>query len=276
MCRIIFSLNQSNIESKITHFLLQSTNVPNALDGYGFAALDLTKHKWKIKKTPKPAPHDQSLREEIANTFADYPLVIGHLRNAQIIDTPQSTIDNVLMASLHNTHPFYHSNKMFIHNGKLDDAYLPSMRQWFQENILPEYWTHIKGNTDSECLFYLLLSIIKKRECIHKDNDMDEKYEELRDAVKECFDLLHSKFSAYIANFVYADKEYSVVGHLKKNVDLRGKRVNTLYIANQSKKNELLFATEPLDKTQKYELVDWGCIYVVHNGSAEYRKYNLY
>ena len=220
----------------------------------------------------------------IADTFADYPLVIGHLRNAQLVDVPKSIIDGPLSASPKNTHPFYHKNHVFMHNGRFDDAHLPSMRQWFRENILPDYWQHVKGNTDSECVFYLLLSTIKRREWIYRDIDMLEgkgckspsKSEELRDAVRECFRLLGSKFHLYIANFIYADKDYSIVGRLEKNATAQGKRVDSLYMAAASKNTkELLFTTEHLDKTQKYELVNWGTIFVINNETAEYNKYRV-
>ena len=338
MCRILYALNQPNIKSKINSFLLQSTDEPKAVDGHGFAGFDPTTRKWRVKKSSKPAPGSES---KIANTFAEYPLVIGHLRNAQIVDVPKSIIDGLLSASPKNTHPFYHKNHVFMHNGRFDDAHLPSMRQWFHANILPEYWQHVKGNTDSECVFYLLLSTIKRREWIYKDIDMLEgegcilptrfqrnlssaslvkssysgleeegilrfslrrpdgsspenpltppasrpelfakypsKSEELRDAVRECFQLLDSKFHLYIANFIYADKDYSIVGRLEKNATAQGKLVDSLYMAtpSQRKNNQLLFTTEPLDKTQKYELVNWGTIFVINNETAEYNKYRI-
>lgn len=281
MCRILYALNQPNIKSKINSFLLQSTDEPKAVDGHGFAAFDPTTRKWRVKKSFKPAPGFES---KIANTFADYPLIIGHLRNAQIVDVPKSVVDGPLSANPRNTHPFYHKNHVFMHNGRFDDAHLPSMRQWFRENILPDYWQHVKGNTDSECVFYLLLSTIKRREWIYRDIDMLEgkgckspsKSEELRDSVRECFRLLGSKFHLYIANFIYVDKDYSIVGRLEKNATAQGKRVDSLYMTAASKnKKEILFATEPLDKKQKYELVNWGTIFVINNETAEYSKYSV-
>ena len=281
MCRILYALNQPNIKSKINSFLLQSTDEPKVVDGHGFAAFNPKTRKWQVKKSSKPA---HGFESQIADTFADYPLIIGHLRNAQIVDVPKSVIDGVLSASHKNTHPFYHKNHVFMHNGRFDDAHLPSMRQWFRENILPDYWQHVKGNTDSECVFYLLLSTIKRREWIYRDIDMLEgkgckspsKSEELRDAVRECFQLLGSKFHLYIANFIYADKDYSIVGRLEKNATAQGKRVDSLYMTASSKnKKEILFTTEPLDKKQKYELVNWGTIFVINNETAEYSKYSL-
>lgn len=275
MCRILYALNQPNIKSKISTILMQSTDEPKAIDGHGFAALDPTTRKWIIRKSSKPA----SSKTQIADTFAESPLVIGHLRNAQIVDVPKNIIDGPLSASLKNTHPFYHKNCVFVHNGRFDDAHLPSMRQWFRENILPEYWKHIKGHTDSECVFYLLLSIIKRRARMYKDIDAlnGKGSEELRDAVKECFQLLDSKFHLYIANFIYADSEYSIVGRLEKNATAKGKRVDSLYMASssQQKHNELLFTTEPLDESQKYELVNWGTVIVINNETAEYSKYRV-
>jgi hypothetical protein len=120
---------------------------------------------------------------------------------------------------------------------------------------------------------------------MYKDIDMLEGkgckspsiYEELRDAVRECFQLLDLKFHLYIANFIYADSEYSIVGRLEKNATTKGKRVDSLYILlpSQQKNNQLLFTTEPLDKTQNYALINWGTIFVIKNETAEYHKYKI-
>ena len=294
MCRIIFALNQPYIKSKIRRFLMQSTsNYPNAIDGYGLAAFNPVNRKWQHYKSNK-SPSEDTKSKDIVNHFAEYPLVIGHLRNAD-------NMPNVLSAKCGNSHPFYYKNHIFVHNGKFDDVNLPVNRKWFQANILPEYWDNIKGYTDSECVFYLLLSTIQKRKWIYKDVDMLKNrgckspsaknagceavgvrgltgedlsskvntFEELRDAVNECFQLLHKRFHSYLANFIYSDKEYSVVGRLMENLTEKYKKNNPLYFSKNGER--ILFLTLPFDDT--FTLIDWGQIYVIHNITGKMENY---
>jgi len=250
---------------------MQVSNHPVALDGYGLAALNPANRKWRVYKNHR-MPIKDPKSNKVADVFAEYPLVIGHLRNANIDNASHS-------AKCENSHPFYYRNHVFVHNGRFEDAHLPAAKKWFQENILPEYWSNIRGHTDSECLFYLLLYTIKRREWIYKDIDMlgdkgcdaPSKFQELRDAVQECFQLLHAKFHMYLANFVYADKEYSVVGRLMKNATAKDKKNNPLYFSGKG--NRILFMTEPLDNLS--EFVDWGKIYVIHNATGKYEGYLL-
>jgi predicted glutamine amidotransferase len=233
MCRILYALNQPNCKSKIRNFFMQSTLSPMAKDGHGLAGLNPKTKKWRVYKSPEPAD-TISDPTTIANIFAEYPLVIGHIRNAHIIDVPKSVIANELNSKPENTHPFYYKNHVFLHNGRFINAHHPSVRRWFQSNILPEYWQHVKGNTDSEMVFYLFLSIMQKHNQLNKDIHMLKgtldckvatRFEELRDMVKECFKLLDARFSLYIANFVYSDKDYSIVGRLEKNAAPTDRRI---------------------------------------------------
>jgi predicted glutamine amidotransferase len=251
---------------------MQATNIPFSVDGYGLAAYNHVTKKWRVYKTPK-SPIDDTNTDKLVNDFAEYPLVIGHMRNANIVDVPREVVEGMLSAKYENAHPFYYKNSVFLHNGRFADAYIPAIRQWFQANILPEYWSNIKGYTDSECVFYLLLSTIKRREWIYRDIDLIGKHGcdppskqlELRDAVVECFRLLDKKFHVYIANFIYADKDYSVVGRLAKNPTTKDRKNNALYFSN--KDGRILFSTEPVENGV---LLDWGQIYIIDNFTGKY------
>lgn len=277
MCRIFYALNQPYLKSKIRHFFMQMPISPPSIDGYGLAAYNPATKKWRVYKTSK-SPVDDRTADKMAIDFAEYPLVIGHMRNAHIVDVPREVIDGQLKAKYENSHPFYYKNQVFLHNGRLVDAHLPAIRQWFQSNILPEYWSNIKGNTDSEYVFYLLLSTIKRREWIYKDIDMigdkgcdaPSKEHELRDAVLECFRLLDAKFHLYIANFIYADKEYSVVGRLEKNATIKDRKTHTLWFSNKG--NRILFSTEVIENGI---LLEWGQIYVIHNITGKYHNVHM-
>lgn len=79
--------------------------------------------------------------------------------------------------SLANTQPFIHANIMYLHNGYLE-GFNQGVRQHFHEFLAPATQAAIRGNTDSEYVFALLLQTLA--EC---DGH-------LRGCLKEGFDLL--------------------------------------------------------------------------------------
>jgi predicted glutamine amidotransferase len=252
MCRILYLLNQSNAKSKIKHFLMQSDIKPTTKDGHGLASLNPVTNKWRIYKSPNPEPNQQ----QIIDMFSDYSLIIGHMRRINMPNTD---------AKFENTHPFYYRNQIFFHNGIFENSQLPVNRKWFKANILPELWSNIKGETDSEHVFYLLLSIIQKHSL--KKNSS----EELTNSVHTWIQLLHNKFNRYFANFIYANKDYSVVGRIERNATTEEKHNATLYMS--SEKNKILFSTLPL--VDKQQIVEWGVVYIIHNKSGEYNKIRI-
>ena len=277
MCRILYALNQPGLKSQLGVFLSHSKSVrfcAEALDGYGFASLSHF-HKWSVYKTVA-APHLEDPKlNELIDKISINTLIIGHIRNAQIANMPKRDIKN--------THPFYYKNRVFVHNGYLKNAHLQYVRESIYAKISPEFRANIKGHTDSELLFYLFLSVLKTREWIYGDIDMlkghgcrtPTKFEELRDAVRECFKIVAEITPEYIANFAYADKEYSIVGRLSKNAESKQKRVHPLHIHKSGPGNarRILFSTEPINHSGK--MMKWDTFYVINHLSGECREFSM-
>ncbi|MAE72570.1 MAG: class II glutamine amidotransferase [Bdellovibrionaceae bacterium] len=60
-----------------------------------------------------------------------------------------------------NTHPFQFGNWVFAHNGNIKD--FEKHRDELKSHILPKFKRYILGETDSEILFYVLMSHISSR-----------------------------------------------------------------------------------------------------------------
>ncbi|MBU0456565.1 MAG: class II glutamine amidotransferase [Nanoarchaeota archaeon] len=109
-------------------------------NGWGIAYLDQQK-KWKIIKSTKPIFEDPKI-EKIKKIKTN--LIIIHARKSKS------------EMSLNNTHPFtynYLNEKiLFFHNGTLEQLIHFNNRY------------KLKGNTDSEQLFYSILSDLKNRD----------------------------------------------------------------------------------------------------------------
>ena len=275
MCRIIYALNQPGLQSKLNTFLSHSNSTrfcEVALDGYGFASMSYS-HKWSIYKTVV-APLEDPKMHEVVDRISNNLFVIGQIRNARIANTPKRHIKN--------THPFYYKNRVFVHNGYLKNAHLRETRKLFYERISPDFYKSIKGETDSELLFYLFLSVLKTREWIYGDIDMlkghgcrtPTKFEEYRDAVRECFKIVGEICPEHIANFAYADKEFSVVGRISKNATDKLKRLHPLHVHPAvPTKSQILFSSEPVNAAGK--MLKWETFYVINHLSGEYHEFNV-
>jgi predicted glutamine amidotransferase len=218
MCRLLFYIPYNNPQKKLTTFLKQAKQVKNTpdlenildtdfhLDGCGFAWLT-NENKWCCKKFVQ-IPESINLPES--------NLYIGHLR---------SQGDSIASPAFENCHPFVHYKYIFCHNGKILN-YKTSM---LIEYIDPQLTPFIIGQTDSESIFYLLLTFINSGAT-------------LVEAIQK-FHLLMDKLNKhYIGNFILSDQEKVVITRLSNNADYQP---CSLYYEG------LLFSSEPLSKNYK-------------------------
>lgn len=118
---------------------------PLNLDGFGVGWYDR-----RIEAEPSvfremlPIEHSENLRQ--VSRKLRVRRLFAHVRDA----SPQLPI------SLLNTHPFQFGAFMFMHNGRLQD--FAARKHAMAGQIKPEYFARLRGSTDSEYIFYLLLS----------------------------------------------------------------------------------------------------------------------
>lgn len=255
MCRIFYSLNQPNTESKIHRFLKQSDhlekNTPglnSASDSHthpdGFGLAGFAEGKWVVYKSPRLYREIENL-DEIVSRMAAHSLVIGHIRKC---DTTYSRVQR------ENTHPFYYRNHVFLHNGYL--RHYSDHRSKLEKLVDPDLRAHIKGDTDTETMFYLILSILRKQE-----GKMG--VERLHLAFQELFRKVSSIVSKYNANIIYGNKEYSAViryAHGPQNPP-------SLYM-NGSSRSGMLITSEPISRS--YSIIPRNCMMVMDNASGNY------
>lgn len=114
-------------------------------DGFGIAwynhnLLDPTP---AIFKSIQPAWNDENLKSLVSKV--ETHCLIGHVRAA--------TVGSV---SRENCHPFSYRQWTCVHNGTIVD--FDKLKQKTAASIPQDFYQSIKGQTDSEYLFYLLLS----------------------------------------------------------------------------------------------------------------------
>jgi glutamine amidotransferase len=114
-------------------------NAPNGHNG-----IDNTITKAAVFKDISPAWSNENLREICLATKSN--CIMAHVRAA----SRNTGISHP------NCHPFKAGRLLFCHNGRIDQ--FTSIRRRFLEQVSDEAFENIRGTTDSECIFALILT----------------------------------------------------------------------------------------------------------------------
>jgi glutamine amidotransferase len=206
MCRLFFSYHNKNTKKKIVDFLKQSSqkqkNTPgmdnprdnlNHQDGFGLAWIK-GDHQWQVYKKPFPYTEDVGFESRILDRIPK-TMVVGHLRK----------IHKEIVGERHenNTHPFIYENQLLIHNGYVNQ--FSKHREMLLQYIDPEYIDKIGGETDTEIIFFILLSIFKQK---YKKRP---NVEEIVAACKDLFHIFEYENIELSANFIFANDKHVVI-----------------------------------------------------------------
>ena len=228
MCRLLFYIPNNNPQKILTTFLKQAKQVKNTpdlenildtdfhLDGCGFAWLN--ENKWYCQK------------------FVQIPQSINLPESSLYVGPLRSQGDSAAFPALQNCHPFVHDKYIFCHNGKIFDYTSPILLEYIDPQLVP----NIQGQTDSESIFYLLLSFIKSGAT-------------LVEAIQKFHVQMNILKKHYIGNFIFSDCSQVVITRLSNSVDYHP---CSLYY------DGLLISSEPLSNNYKlfpeqyYALID--------------------
>jgi glutamine amidotransferase len=202
---------------------------PINVDGYGLAWYNLALHtEPAIIKSEKPFWHDVNVAS-ISDKIMSQTIFM-HIRAA----SPGLPVHQA------NAHPFSWKNQMMMHNGIVSDfkkGYMRSIRQMISD----EFYSHLQGNTDSEHIFNLYLTIRAEQPKLS-----------MKDAVLELFSRLNSLAQKHnsdlILNLAFTDGR-TTVATCYSNIDKQA----TLYYTDSSKSfpEAVLISSEPLDYNDK-------------------------
>lgn len=127
-------------------------------DGFGLAwyGADATKGSCCCKFVT-PAWSSANLRN--LGQHIHSPLILAHVRAAS---TGAQPLDDDVIISTENCHPFKYGRWTFVHNGGI--PYFKKMKRSIILHIKEEYFQDISGSTDSEYIFALFLSLLPNRD----------------------------------------------------------------------------------------------------------------
>lgn len=257
MCRLFLSINNENIQSKIFDFLKQSNHKRKFTpgldnhrdydtneDGFGFAWIETTKPQtWNIYKQPLMYLNDANLKHMFHNTnFFNHNIYIGHIREK----------NKSIVGEIHenNTHPFIYQNKIFVHNGTI--KYFKHNAEKIRSFISPDLRNEIKGDTDSETIFFLFLTFLQKYS--------------IETSLNKLFQLFKKNNIEISANFIYGEPDYFVIVRYiyynKKNYT-RLQYPPSLYYFTENPIENLLITSEPI--TPEYKLFHENTALIIKN-----------
>ena len=183
MCRLLFVLSNNDLTKKNIRDLLwfqehsifkqcykdpytpfDESNPRNHsvnLDGYGigFYNDNLPKKYTNII----PSWNDVNLFQMIP--YIKTNILMVHIRAVDpLVEDNFKYIGNQSQTPVHvyNCHPFTYERYMFCHNGFIEAFYKGNLRKKIINQIDDDLLLKIKGNTDSEYLFYLIMTFFKK------------------------------------------------------------------------------------------------------------------
>ena len=217
MCKLFLSIDNKNATRDILTFLSQTFTTPISLDGFGIAWYG---GGWHTYKNPLPYTDDVIINDLINK---DTRILIGHIRHI---------CPSCADVSYLNTHPFVYQDNLMFHNGVISDFDKNKMAQY----IDPNFFKLIKGTTDSEYLFYLLLTIKQKYK---KNNKLI-----FRTMFRKLFSILKKISKRFFANLIFCDNQYIVVTRYAW-----GKDASPIPLHYNKIKKGILISTEPLYTT---------------------------
>ena len=177
MCRL-FGF-RSVIQSQVHQSLV---NADNALrvqsefhpDGWGVAYYQ--GHSPHVIKTDKSALSDMLFKK--VSGVVSSETVVAHIRKATKVE------NNIL-----NTHPFQFGHWVFAHNGNIKN--FDSLRKDLLKSIKPQLRRFILGDTDSELIFYFLLSELSEvYDLNRKDCPVDIATKSVKKSIKKLEKLI--------------------------------------------------------------------------------------
>ncbi len=112
-------------------------------DGFGVGWYDAAPHPG-VFRSIEPAWNDQNLRE-----------LAGHVSSGHFFAHIRAAIGSAVQQT--NCHPFRHGRWLWMHNGYIDQ--FKTLKRDLAFSIEPSLYPEISGQTDSETLFLLALSL---------------------------------------------------------------------------------------------------------------------
>ncbi len=247
MCRHIGYIgrkkNLYSILLKHKHSLIELAYKPKLMneailnaDGFGLGWKN--KKSFKLYKNFLPIWNDLNL-DSLSKSISSN-LVIGNVRSATISENQ----------GYFNTHPFKFKNFCFSHNGFIKN-FNNTIRKKIFKYLKPKYTNLVKGQTDSELIFILLMQIIENEKKVGK-------------SIKNTIQMIIENCDACMLNFLIATFEKNGKNTLYATKFSSNLKTPSLFYSKY--KNEYtMISSEKLNNNKWYSIKNNSLIKVFEN-----------
>ena len=237
MCRHIAYLGEKkSLETvllKKKHSLIDMAYKPKEMenatlnaDGYGIGWM--LNNDFFLYKSILPIWNDTNLYSISKNISSNF--FLANVRSA--------TIPGDL--SYNNTHPFVYEDFIFSHNGFVKN-FNSIVKEKILSHINSKYLSKIKGSTDSEYIFYLLLSSYNRVNSI-------------TDAAKESINILKKYCNEAMLNFIFSFKYKNNISIYATRISINLNSPSLYYFI--SKENNIFISSEKLNELNWIKVKD--------------------
>lgn len=228
-------LNHSHSLIELAYKPKEMKNATLNADGFGIAWKN--KNNFDVYKNNLPIWNDLNLKSISKSVYSN--LVIGNVRSAT----------NSEYLGYYNTHPFNYNNYCFSHNGYIEGFNVLTKKK-ILKYLNEKFYRLLKGNTDSELIFILLMQFIEN------SNNVTE-------SIRAVIEIVENNFSAAMLNFLLAvnkgDKNYLFATKYSKFL-----KTPTLYYT-QDKNQSFTISSEKLNSEKWYRIKNQSIVKVFKN-----------
>jgi predicted glutamine amidotransferase len=210
--------------------------------------------------------------EHTSNSFASVPKATEFSRSPTLTLrlAPDIVIGHIRLATdskstYENTHPFLYQNQLFLQNGYI--ANFAEHKNELVKCVDASLLKHVKGDTDTELLFFMFLTIKKRREKNHKTVTSLQETKILVESIRELFRIFEDKNIEISANLIYAEERYIVITRYITYDKSKYKKEQIPPSLYYDTKDGLLITSEPI--TPHFTIVPVNTIMIIDSEKSK-------
>ena len=239
------SIIKQSYKNKYTPFLENIRDHEVNVDGFGIGWFHNKNNiiTYKSTKTPYTDFNFKNISKILKSN-----LIFAHIR---AIKPFSSNIVHEL-----NCHPFNYKNLLFMHNGDIKNFL--KIKVEIIKKINKIYLNEIKGTTDSEYIFYLILSFIEKK-------NLDD----IQKSIIETINFLNSlkNIGIYSFNIAITNGKFVI---FTRYINNENDTPPSLYFKNDIV--NILISSEPIDYNDNWNIVPKNNIGIYNNNLLSLKK----
>jgi len=277
MCRFIFLYKCKDAKDKMIEFLQKKYTHEHATESsYGVAWYECG--EWNEYKSIVSSVEDPNYSEVIEKVNSD--ILILHVRYILHMPKHEYIKENII----ENAHPFFYKDYVFVHTGDLFYSPLNGDLLRYQSNknhpefkkitkklfdhISPRLKKEIKGKTDSEIMFYLMLTVEKQ---LQQVEGLSKEKLFLYSFIKT-LQIIDYYSLENISNFFFANDKYAIIANIIKKTPSNKRNKLDLYM-NHSHNGEITASCKKIKDSCKE--VKENNIYLLHISTGVLHHYQL-